>query len=135
MSNWSQRNLRRVPRVTVHYLDSPSYTYKNVYVDCWVDWKETEMVLLGAKYGEVVKIVKLTEDTLAIEQTDGTGPSVWVNPKYVASVQVSIMTAKQRARTNQYAPEMKKRMRELVNKGSIPALIVCNWLHQIGVFK
>lgn len=102
MSRGSQRNPRKVTKVIIHYLDSPSYTYKNVYVDCFVDWVDMEVNLIdvGDYDLEPTLKVNLTEDTLAVEIVDEEGGSYWINPEYHASVKVDITTAKQRAKKN-----------------------------------
>lgn len=102
-------------KVIIHYLEGPPYTHKGVFIDCWVDWDEMQVTLLGGEDGEYIKDVYLTEDTLAIEQVSPEGPSFWTNPRYNASIKTSVMTARQRAKHNNPRGSVVKYLNDLLD--------------------
>lgn len=129
-------NDERVSKVTIHYLDSPSFTYKG-YDLLGVDWKNMEADIMATE-GYFKTSVYLTDDTLAVECVDEKGNvSLLPNPKYKASIQTSIMTAKQRARVNntlQWASEMLARVvnvQRFNNPNEYHESIINNIIHKL----
>lgn len=92
--------------VIIHYLNGATHKFNNVYVDCFVDWKNSELTLLEPQFNgdfRGAKHIYLTPDTMCVESRHSGSVTIWKNPKYKLSVKTDVMTAKQRARKNQWS--------------------------------
>jgi hypothetical protein len=89
----------KTPKVILHYTQGEPYTYKNVHIDCFVDWANSTLTLLSETdpYIQMLKVT-IPDDCFAIEVIDENYNAVHSNPKFHTSIHVDCMTAKRRCK-------------------------------------
>lgn len=93
---------KQINKVTFHYSNGKSYTIKNVYIDCWVDWSNMTVGLVPEPELFISHYVQnIPKDCICVE-TEGNNSvvSFWMNPSYEISLKTNIKTSKQRMREN-----------------------------------
>jgi hypothetical protein len=84
-------------KVIAKFTDGSTYTWKNVYVDCGVDWsaEETKLWKVGEDIEESSESIKHLDDLLCIMQKTKGTCFIWTNPKF-NNVHICVETGKKR---------------------------------------